>query len=426
MDFVMRLRNGERMTDLCEEFGISRKTGYKFWERFTRAGESGLEDASRARKVIAHKTPQAVEELLVATRREQSSWGGRKLRDVLSKKHPGVALPSPSTIAAILKRHGLVQGRKRKRFPSRYEGHLTSPSGPNDVWAADYKGQFRLGDRRYCYPLTASDLHSRLILAIEALDGTDEEQARAVFEDVFATYGLPTVIRTDNGTPFASAGALAGLTRLSAYWLRLGVRHERTQPAHPEQNGCHERMHRTLKAETCRPARSNLLQQQECFDEFRRKFNDERPHEALEMKRPTEAYRQSERRLPQPLPELTYPLHDDVLTVGRGGHIRLPRGRQIFLSSALVQQEVGLREEMDGRWLVTFASLDLGHYDPRVGTFEPLHPSKVGCGDAGPWTSQSACPQALDRLRLSAESGEPPPAHISTAATTTEPVPTRE
>ena len=173
-------------------------------------------------------------------------------------------------------------------------------------------------------PADSIGLTSRSILAIEALDGTDEEQARAVFEEAFATYGLPVVIRTDNGTPFASAAALAGLTRLSAYWLRLGIRHERTEPAHPEQNGCHERMHRTLKAETARPARSNLLQQQERFDEFRRQFNEERPHEALEMKRPMEVYRPSERRLPQPLPELAYPLHDDVLIVGRGGHVRLP------------------------------------------------------------------------------------------------------
>ncbi len=423
MDFVMRLKNGERMTDLCQEFGISRKTGYKFWERFTRAGESGLGDASRARRGLAHKTPQAVEELLVAARREHHTWGGRKLKKVLGDKHPGVTLPSPTTIAAILKRHGLVEARRRKRRPSRYEGRLTVPSGPNDVWAADYKGHFRLGNRQYCYPLTTTDLHSRLILTIEALDGTDEEQAREVFDEAFTTYGLPSVIRTDNGTPFASAGGLAGLTRLSAYWLRLGIRHERTEPAHPEQNGCHERMHRTLKAETTRPARKNLLQQQERFDEFRREFNEDRPHDALDMKRPLEVYHPSERRLLKPLPGLEYPLHDDVLTVGRGGHIRLPRGRQIFLSYALVYQEVGLREELDGRWLVTFASLDLGHYDPRAGTFEPSDPRKVGCGDAGLWTSQGACPQALDSLRLSAD-GQPPPAHIPTAATATaEPVP---
>jgi transposase InsO family protein len=374
MQFVMRLKNGERMTDVCQEFGISRKTGYKFWERFQREGVRALEDSSRARKRLSHKTPRAIEELLVEARKAHKTWGGRKIRAVLALEQPGVVLPSATTISAILKKHGLVQERKRRRQPSRYEGKLTVAQGPNDVWAADYKGQFRLGNREYCYPLTASDLHSRLLLAVEALDGTDEEQARAVFEEVFKVYGLPLVIRTDNGTPFASAGALAGLTRLSALWLRLGIRHERTEPAHPEQNGCHERMHRTLKAETTRPARGNLMQQQERFDEFRQEFNEKRPHEALEMKRPSEVYQPSDRPFMQPLPELNYPLHDDVLTVSRGGHIRLPRGRTVFLSYALVHQSVGLREQDDGRWLVTFASLDLGNYDPRVGTFEPIGP----------------------------------------------------
>ena len=418
LQFMIRLEKGERMTDLCQEFGISRKTGYKFWERYKHQGANALGDASRARKRIAHKTAAAMEALVVEARKGHDTWGGRKLREVLGREQPGVQVPSASTIASILKRNGLVQPRKRRRRPSRYEGALTAPTKPNEVWATDYKGQFRLGNHEYCYPLTASDLQSRFILGIEALDGTDEEQAQAVFEELFTTYGLPSVIRSDNGTPFASAAALAGLTRLSAYWLRLGIQHQRTEPAHPEQNGSHERMHRTLKAETTRPARSNLMQQQERFDEFRQVFNEERPHEALEMKRPAEVYRPSERQLPSPLPELLYPLHDDVLTVNRSGHIRLPRLRTIFLSYALVHQKVGVREQDDGRWLITFASLDLGHYDPRTGTFEPLD-RKVGCGDAGLGASQSACPQALDSLR------RPEAVHIPTAATATEPVPPR-
>ena len=180
--FVMRLENGERMTDLCQEFGISRKTGYKFWERYKQQGVAQLGDASRARKYIAHKTSQEIETLVVEARKADRSWGGRKLKDVLERRHPGVTLPSPSTIALILKRHGLVEPRKRKRWPSRYDGVLTKPSRPNEVWATDYKGQFRLGNREYCYPLTITDLDSRYILAIEGLDGTDEEQARAVFE----------------------------------------------------------------------------------------------------------------------------------------------------------------------------------------------------------------------------------------------------
>ena len=380
MHFVTRLAKGERMLDLCREFGISRKTGYKFWDRFQRQGVTALEDQSRARKRIAHKTPEAIEQLLVDARTAHPSWGGRKLKNVLEREAPGVVLPSAGTIAAILKRRGLVQGRKRRRRPSRYEGALTTAQGPNDVWAADYKGHFRLGNREYCYPLTATDLHSRFILAVEALDGTDEEQARGVFEDVFSKHGLPLVIRTDNGTPFSSAQGLAGLTRLSAFWLRLGVRHERIEPAHPEQNGQHERMHRTLKSETARPARSNLMQQQERFDDFQREFNERRPHEALDMRRPAEIYRRSDRPLPKPLPELQYPLHDDTLVVGRNGHIRLPRGRQVFLSNALVHQHVGVREEIDGRWLVTFATLDLGMYDPRTGAFDPTTPQPPADG----------------------------------------------
>lgn len=374
MQFVTRLTKGERMVDLCREFGISRKTGYKFWERFQRQGVTALEDQSRARKQLAHKTPEAIEELLVAARNAHPSWGGRKLKEVLERESPGVVLPSAGTIAAVLRRRGLVQERKRRRRPSRYAGAMTVAQSPNEVWAADYKGQFRLGNRQYCYPLTATDLHTRFILAVEALDSTDEEQARGVFEDIFSTHGLPLVIRTDNGTPFSSALGLAGLTRLSALWLRLGIRHERIEPAHPEQNGQHERMHRTLKAETARPARDNLMQQQERFDEFRHEFNEKRPHEALDMKRPADLYRPSDRPLPKPLPELRYPLHDDTLTVGRSGHVRLPGRRQVFLSNALIHQPVGLREELDGRWLVTFATLDLGMYDPRTGAFDPGPP----------------------------------------------------
>jgi transposase InsO family protein len=332
-----------------------------------------LQDQSRAPKRVARKTSEAMAQMLVAARRAHSTWGGRKIKEMLERDVEGLKLPSASTIALVLKRHGLVQKRRLRRQPLTHHGRLTTPDGPNDVWAADYKGQFRLGNGEYCYPLTASDLHSRFLLAVESLDATDEEQARTVFESVFREYGLPRVLRTDNGTPFASQG-LAGLTRLSAWWLRLGIRHQRTEPAHPEQNGCHERMHRTLKAETTRPARATSLQQQERFDEFREEFNEKRPHEAIAMKRPADLYRASERPLPDPLPELEYPLHDDVLVVQRGGHVRLPRRRSTFVSYALAGQPVGLREQLDGNWVVTFCTLDLGTYDPRTGSFEPATP----------------------------------------------------
>lgn len=375
MRFVVRLQNGERMTDLCQEYGISRKTGYKFWERFKDRGPVGLIDESRAPRRVVRKTPAAIEELIVTARQAHPNWGGRTLKAVLERQQPGLVLPSAGTVSDILKRRGLVTGRSRPRRPARRPGEgkpfLTVPDAPNEVWAVDYKGQFRLGNGKYCYPLTATDLHSRFLLAVQALESTDDEGARETFTEIFREHGLPLIIRSDNGSPFASTG-LAGLTRLSAWWLRLGITHQRTQPAHPQQNGQHERMHRTLKAETTRPAGQNPLQQQERFDDFRREFNEVRPHQALDMKTPAEVHRPSERQLPDPLPEPEYPLHDDVLLVGSEGHIRLPRSRQVFLSKALVGQSVGVREQDDGRWLVTFATLDLGTFDPQVCGFEPL------------------------------------------------------
>jgi transposase InsO family protein len=373
MDLVSRLQKGERMTDLCLELGISRKTGYKFWERYKKQGPRGLLDGSRAPKRVARRTASEMEQVLVDARRKHPSWGGRKLKDML-ERNGVVTVPSAGTIAAVLKRHGLVTPRRLRRRPEVFRGVLSQPQAPNEVWGVDYKGQFRLGNRQYCYPLTTSDLCSRFLLATEALDGTDEEAAREVFEEVFEEYGLPDWIRSDNGSPFASQG-LAGLTKLSAWWMRLEIKHQRIKPAHPQENGCHERMHRTLKAETTRPARQNSLQQQERFDAFRQEFNHDRPHEALGMKRPAEVYRPSERRKPRVLLEPSYPLHDDVLLVNASGHIRVPRRGTVFLSYALAGQPVGIREQDGGRWLVTFMTLDLGEYDAQTRRFEAAVPA---------------------------------------------------
>jgi transposase InsO family protein len=372
MKFVMRLKAGERMTDLCDEYGISRKTGYKFAERYDRQGLGGLEDASRAPKRIPHRMSDELQAVVVQMRRRHPSWGGRKLRDRLMKKYPEIQWPASSTISNALKRHGLIKpgGRRRRRVEVE-RGSLLAAGAPNEVWCVDYKGQFRLGNSRYCYPLTITDLLSRYIVAIESCEGTDEEAAHEVFEAAFREYGLPMTIRSDNGTPFSSR-AVAGLTVLSAYWLKLGICHQRIEPGHPEQNGTHERMHRTLKAETTRPAGQNALQQQERFDRFRAEFNEERPHDGLFGKTPAELYQVSNRSLPTPVPEPSYPLHDDTVLVSPHGHIRLPRSRQVCLSKSLRGQRVGLREEADGRWLVTFVNLDLGHYCPRTGGFESL------------------------------------------------------
>jgi len=360
IEFMKRVMKGETVAELCREFGISRKTGDKFKQRFKRLGEAGLLDQSRAPKVIPHRTAPEVVKLLVEEKKRHPSWGPKKLKNVLEGRLH-CELPATSTIGDILERAGLVSKRGRRRSVPPQPTTLRDALAPNDVWCIDYKGQFRLGDRSLCYPLTLTDQRSRFILGCHAMCAISDEEARESCEEIFHRYGLPKAIRSDNGVPFASNG-LGSLTRLSAYWLRLGIELERIRPAHPEENGQHERMHRTLKFETTRPPRTNLLQQQERFDEFVEEFNNERPHEALAMKRPAQVYKPSPRKLPTVLPELDYAQHDDTMSVDRGGYVCFRR-RRTYLSTALAYQTVGVREEVDGRWLVSFARLDLGHLD---------------------------------------------------------------
>lgn len=371
--FVLELESGERMAEVCRRFGISRKTGYKILARWKAQEDAGLLDRDRAPLRVPHRTPTEIEELIVQARREHPTWGPRKLRAVLEPLHPGVLLPCASTIDLILRRHQLVVPRRRRRTVSPYPSALRLPVAPNDLWCADFKGQFRLGCGAYCYPLTISDQVSRFLLACEGLEATDGGPTREVFEQVFAESGLPWAIRTDNGTPFVGRG-LWGLSRLSVWWLRLGVSHERIEKGHPEQNGRHERMHRTLKAETTRPAAHGLLAQQERFDSFRTTYNELRPHEALGQKAPSSVHVRSPRPYPDRLPEPAYPLHDDVRTVGRTGHLAIGRRRTVFITLALAGQPLGLRELVDGRWLVSFMHLDLGEIDPTERRFQPLPP----------------------------------------------------
>lgn len=371
IEMMNRLATGERLTDLCVEYGISRKTAQKFKARFLTQGIAGLGDLSRAPKVIPHKTPQEVVEVLVAERKRHPTWGPKKLKEVLERQLSR-EFPAASTIGDILENAGLVDRRGyRRQCPPRPTG-LRDVSEPNQVWCIDYKGQFQLGDRSYCYPLTITDQFARFILCCEGMARISDEQAREVCQDVFREYGLPGSIRSDNGVPFACAG-LAGLTKLSVFWMRLGIELERIRPGHPQENGRHERMHRTLKQETTRPARTNLLQQQERFDEFVDEFNTVRPHEALAMKRPADIYSASTKRYPDRLPELTYPTHDETLLIGKTGMLHLPRGRTIYLSAALSGNHVGLREGDDGRWLVSFMTTDLGHIQPITQNFIPLN-----------------------------------------------------
>jgi transposase InsO family protein len=266
MRFVIRLKDGESMASLCREFGISRKTGYKIFERYEQCGLEGLSDRARRPFRYANQLPEQLEAAIVSAKREKPHWGARKIRERLLRRLPhAVKVPAASTVHAVLDRHGLVTRMRSSR--TRAEGTLLSDGlRPNDLWCTDYKGEFQLGDQRYCYPLTVTDHASRFLLLCEALESNRQELAFRAFERLFKERGLPHPIRSDNGVPFASPHGLFQLSRLSVWWLRLGIAIERIQPGHPQQNGRHERMHLTLKKEATRPAGRNILQQQAKFD----------------------------------------------------------------------------------------------------------------------------------------------------------------
>lgn len=346
MEMMERLARGESLVALCRDYGISRKTGEKFKSRFKQRGLLGLEDRSRAPLVIPHRTPPEIVELILAERRAHPSWGPRKLKTRLERRLER-PFPAASTMGDLLARHGLVVRRKR-RAPGEYQPTvLREAKAPNEIWCVDYKGQFKLGDGSLCYPLTITDQRSRFILGCEGMAAISGDESRDVFEEVFRKHGLPESMRSDNGTPFASIG-LANLTKLSAYWMLLGIRLERIQPGCPQQNGRHERMHRTLKFETARPGRQNLLQQQERFDAFVEEFNTVRPHEALDMKVPSDFYSSSARAYPAKVSEFTYPDFDDTLRVNRSGKISIAGRGAVHLSEALAGRDIGLRELRDG------------------------------------------------------------------------------
>jgi len=358
--FVARLLDGEKMAVLCREFDISRKTGYKIFNRYKDCGLEGLTDRSRRPYRQANQLPFQIEALIVQLKREHPTWGAPKIRDRLKRRHNDIQTPAISTVHAVLDRHGLVTRRRRRRY--RAEGTaLSRPDQPNDLWCADYKGEFMLADRRYCYPLTISDFATRYLLACDALATTKERYAFTVFERAFKDFGLPSAIRTDNGVPFASPHSLFGLSKLSVWWLRLGIRIERIKPGHPEQNGRHERMHLTLKKEATKPAAKNFLQQQARFDTFLEHYNHERPHQALQMRYPGELYTSSPRSY-HGLEELQYPFHDRTITVTQCGRVCFGR-QKINLSAVFAGQNVGVKQVADQIWLVSFMDYDLGFFD---------------------------------------------------------------
>ncbi|MGB5486143.1 MAG: IS481 family transposase [Lysobacterales bacterium] len=367
--FVARLLDGEKMAVMCREFGISRKTGYKIFNRYKDFGIRGLEDRARSPYRHPNKTPFQVEKAILKIKKEHRSWGAPKIRDKLIKEFPVIKPPAASTIHAILDRHGLVKRRKRRRYKAQGTD-LRHAQVPNGLWCADYKGEFMLGNRKYCYPLTITDYRSRYLFACEGLESVKEVGTFSVFERVFREYGLPAAIRTDNGVPFASPHALYGLSRLSVWWLRLGISIERIKPGHPEQNGRHERMHLTLKKEATKPASFNFLQQQGRFDEFTEVYNNDRPHQGLGGMYPGEVYTASAREYFHPeVPE--YPFHDRTIKVTQCGRICIGR-RKINLSTVFAGQYIGIREVDDRIWLVSFMDYDLGFFDQDEHRVEPM------------------------------------------------------
>jgi transposase InsO family protein len=370
--FVARLLDGEGMSEVCRQFGISRKTGYKIWDRYRQEGLEALCDRSRRPVRYANQLPEPIERLIVETKRDKPHWGARKIRELLVRKLAGdVRMPAKSTVHAVLDRHGLVSRARRRKTANKAMGTaLSEASLPNDLWCADFKGEFKTGNGRYCYPLTVTDQASRMILACEALESTKETPVIEAFVRLFRERGLPLAMRSDNGLPFASPNGLYNLSKLSVFWLRLGIAIERIKPGNPQQNGRHERMHLTLKKEATRPPCMNALQQQARFDDFVSEFNTERPHEAIGMKTPGELYTPSSRPY-RGLPELAYPFHDKDVLVTACGRVCMHR-KKINVSTVLAGHRLGLKEVDDGIWLLSFMHYDLGYIDLEQRTLQTI------------------------------------------------------
>ena len=356
------LAEEETMSALCEAFGISRKTGYKWLERYRSNGAAGLCELPRAPHFHGRATAVDLVERIVAEKEAHPLWGPKKIVARLRRRQPDRAWPAASTAGEILKRHGLVRGRGRARWKSAGNGPWPEVTAPNAVWTADHKGWFRTGDRWRCEPLTVMDAKSRYMLGLEAVGSTADAEAWPVFERLFDEYGLPDRLRSDNGSPFAGVG-IAGLTPLSVRFVKLGIALERIDPGKPQQNGRHERFHLTLLPLANNP-QANRAEQQRAFDAFRREYNEDRPHEALGQTPPCDHYRPSERRMPTMMPEADYPTSAAVRQVRRGGEIKW-NGGLVYVSQTLAGEAVAVEETADGEWTVRFYAYPIGVIDLR-------------------------------------------------------------
>lgn len=352
----------ESMSELCQRYGIARETGYVWLRRYHAAGGlDGLREHRRAAHRHHNQTPEELEQMVLELRQAHMHWGPRKLKRILERDEPGRRWPAASTIGALLKREGLVVARKKRLRTAPYTEPLAHAQECNRVWCADFKGWFHAANGQRIDPLTISDAYSRYLLRCQAVEKTNTSRVQAIFEAAFREYGMPQAMRTDNGAPFASR-ALGGLSRLAVWWIKLGIVPERIQAGHPEQNGRHERMHRTLKAEAAQPPADTRRQQQQALDRFRQEYNEVRPHEALEMRTPAEVYQTSPRKFPARVPELEYPQSMLVRSVHAKGYFRWKK-HDVFLTDVLWGENVGLLPENDRWFTIYFAHLPLARFD---------------------------------------------------------------
>ncbi len=385
------LAEEQSMRELCESYGVSRKTGYKWLLRYEQCGPQGLYDLSRAPHRVPWAISQAQAEAILRLRRAHPSWGPKKLRAKLVDRAPEQAWPAISTMGELLRRKGMTQARRHRRHAVPNCGPLTVAASPNDVWPIDFKGYFLTADGARCDALTVSDAFSRYLLCAQALARPDHASCRAQLERVFREYGLPRVIRSDNGAPFASTAA-GGLSRLGVWWVKLGIWPERIAPGKPAQNGAHERMHRTLKAETARPPAANLAQQQQRFDRFRRQFNHQRPHEALGQTTPDQHYSPSARRYPGKLEDPHYPADYQVRRVRSNGEIKWA-GELLFLCTPLIGEAVGIKQTDNGDAELYFGPVPLAIID-RI----TLKLKRSSHGRRGGQPSSRSTPQKCEKV----------------------------
>lgn len=364
------LKDEWTLAELSRMYGVSRKTAHKWVNRYKKRGMEGMRDLSRAPRRHPNQTCIEIEDEIICFRKAHETWGPKKLMDKLMKKKPGVDWPSISTAGMILRRHGLVKKRRSRRQVPPYSGTCSPGIKANDVWAVDFKGWFRTQDGTRIDPLTISDSMSRYLIRCQGMIRPDMFKVKTQFELAFREYGLPLNIRSDNGPPFASVG-LGGLSKLSVWWVKLGIWPERIRCGHPEENGRHERLHRTLKAETARPPKGSPLAQQKAFDVFQQEYNEERPHEALSMDTPSQWYVPSHRSYPSRLPNVEYSSEHTVRRVRSNGEIKW-KGTYMYINQALIGEWIGLRQFDESRWAIAFGPLAVGVYDELSGKVKPI------------------------------------------------------